>query len=436
MTDTTADGWTYNEDRDNILDQDGFAPDITTEQWRTLLHFIATHGPAIVAGRDPVADAECERDEARAAVEELQSRVCVLENECAAAEQESFDSDEQARADMAKIAELEAAMAEVERLRTLCAEVYQVVAVLAGDHFDTPRVERVLDNLAAATGGEALPHENLTPFVVAGPVMPAAEPARHLTADECRLLGALKAAHDANERDRTRIADAIYKFRKVLQQRSWLAGDGMGSYAYDEIDQFKTEFGDAMRDLDGVLADLKKVAADWEHCPQTWAETQAARAALAPQPAAQPGAEPWCIFVLRDDVLRAGADLTETIGDVVIRNIKAGEVVTPKPGHTYRAVGRQECGSITTASSADPVMPAPSERVATIAAIEDIEELATARAQRIGPMMPEEPGLVARAEIACGINNALKRGGGQTITQETRHIYRAIRAALAKEQQQ
>jgi hypothetical protein len=53
--------------------------------------------------------------------------------------------------------ELDAARAEVDRLRTLCAEVYQVAGSLdAGD--------LVLDNLWAAANGEPLPHASLLPY--------------------------------------------------------------------------------------------------------------------------------------------------------------------------------------------------------------------------------------------------------------------------------
>jgi hypothetical protein len=54
-------------------------------------------------------------------------------------------------------AELEAAKAEIDRLRNLCSEVYQVAGALGAD-------ERVLDNLWAAADGKPLPHESLLPY--------------------------------------------------------------------------------------------------------------------------------------------------------------------------------------------------------------------------------------------------------------------------------
>lgn len=124
MTDTTADGWTYNEDRDNILDQDGFAPDITTEQWRTLLHFIATHGPAIVAGRDPVAEAQAEVERLRARAEQAESNVATLidaqSEECAAMCGILGATTTEIVWETARrvVAERDEAMSEVVRLRT------------------------------------------------------------------------------------------------------------------------------------------------------------------------------------------------------------------------------------------------------------------------------------------------------------------------------
>ena len=56
--------------------------------------------------------------------------------------------------------------AEIDRLRRDCAEAYQVVATLAvaTGVFSTTAVEKVLDNLAAATAGEPRPHEDVLPF--------------------------------------------------------------------------------------------------------------------------------------------------------------------------------------------------------------------------------------------------------------------------------
>lgn len=77
---------------------------------------------------------------------------------------------------------------EVARLRALCAEVYQVVGVLA--HFDEvfldPGVMKVLDNLQAGADGNPIPHADLLPFAI-----PDAQPEAPLqgTLDEAMKTG-------------------------------------------------------------------------------------------------------------------------------------------------------------------------------------------------------------------------------------------------------
>ncbi len=51
---------------------------------------------------------------------------------------------------------------EIDRLRTLCAEMYQVAGTLGAD-------ARVLDNLSAAASGKPLPHASLLPYPQADP---------------------------------------------------------------------------------------------------------------------------------------------------------------------------------------------------------------------------------------------------------------------------
>ena len=53
---------------------------------------------------------------------------------------------------------------EIENLRTLCAEVYQIVGTLAFNLDQHADVSKVLDNLAAAARGVPSPHETLLPF--------------------------------------------------------------------------------------------------------------------------------------------------------------------------------------------------------------------------------------------------------------------------------
>jgi hypothetical protein len=52
---------------------------------------------------------------------------------------------------------LTAAQTEIDRLRHLCAEVYQVAGALGVD-------ARVLDALFAAADGQPLPHASLLPY--------------------------------------------------------------------------------------------------------------------------------------------------------------------------------------------------------------------------------------------------------------------------------
>ena len=52
--------------------------------------------------------------------------------------------------------DLASAIAEIERLRKVCYEAYQLVAAAGGN-------EQALDNLIAAAEGNPLPHESFTP---------------------------------------------------------------------------------------------------------------------------------------------------------------------------------------------------------------------------------------------------------------------------------
>ncbi len=63
----------------------------------------------------------------------------------------------------ARTAEL---VAEIELLREDCAEAYQVVGHLASlaGVFEAEGVEKVLDNLHAASAGEPRPHEDALPL--------------------------------------------------------------------------------------------------------------------------------------------------------------------------------------------------------------------------------------------------------------------------------
>lgn len=62
----------------------------------------------------------------------------------------------------------DALLRELQRLRQDCAEAYQVVSTLgaAAGVLDSTHLAKALDNLAAASQGEARPHENLLPFIL------------------------------------------------------------------------------------------------------------------------------------------------------------------------------------------------------------------------------------------------------------------------------
>jgi hypothetical protein len=53
---------------------------------------------------------------------------------------------------------------EILRLRRDCAEAYQAVGNLT--NINHPSVERLLDNLLAASAGETRPHNDLLPFSI------------------------------------------------------------------------------------------------------------------------------------------------------------------------------------------------------------------------------------------------------------------------------
>lgn len=85
----------------------------------------------------------------------------------------------------------------------------------------------------------------------------------------------------ANERNRTRVADAITAITKVLRGREWLAST-RGCYEFDD-DTYQKEFGWAMEEIHKSVDGLRSVAADWSHCPKTDAAVKSARAALSTQ---------------------------------------------------------------------------------------------------------------------------------------------------------
>lgn len=55
---------------------------------------------------------------------------------------------------------------EIERLRRDCAELYQVIGVMADYCPDDPAVVKALDNASAAAAGLSRPHDDLLPFTL------------------------------------------------------------------------------------------------------------------------------------------------------------------------------------------------------------------------------------------------------------------------------
>lgn len=77
------------------------------------------------------------------------------------------------------------------------------------------------------------------------------------------------------EFDRTAVADAVTKAKKVLVSRYWLT-EGRGSYEWDD-DKFREEFRQAYAEIRVALEPIAKIAADWSGCPKKADEVARAR---------------------------------------------------------------------------------------------------------------------------------------------------------------
>lgn len=77
------------------------------------------------------------------------------------------------------------------------------------------------------------------------------------------------------EFDRTAVADAVTKVKKVLDSRYWLT-EGRGSYEWND-DKFREEFTQANTEIRAALEPLAKIAADWCGCPKKADEVVRAR---------------------------------------------------------------------------------------------------------------------------------------------------------------
>lgn len=106
-----------------------------------------------------------------------------------------------------------------------------------------------------------------------------------------RMREALESERDAawaaNERDRTKVADAITEITKVLRGREWLASS-RGCYEFDD-EEYQKEFGWAIEEIHKAVDGLRSVAADWSHSPKTQEAVDKARAPLFPQGAQKEG---------------------------------------------------------------------------------------------------------------------------------------------------
>lgn len=89
---------------------------------------------------------------------------------------------------------------EINRLRSVCAEAYQVVGALAAelDLFDSKEVARVLDNLCAASAGEPNPHKSVLPFI-----LPNTRSKRRIEGCREEVLAAAKRLHAAGHAEFT-----------------------------------------------------------------------------------------------------------------------------------------------------------------------------------------------------------------------------------------
>ena len=81
----------------------------------------------------------------------------------------------------------------------------------------------------------------------------------------------------ANERDRTRLHQVLRGIDEEITGRMWLL-DGRGSYEWDD-DNYRQEFGWAVKALQDKLEPLRRIASDLKNSPTTQEAVEAARAA-------------------------------------------------------------------------------------------------------------------------------------------------------------
>lgn len=79
----------------------------------------------------------------------------------------------------------------------------------------------------------------------------------------------------ANERDRSRVADALNAITDEVARRSWLCSS-RGSYEWDD-ERYQQEFSQALDAIGAATDKLKAVAGDWSHSPMSDDAIQIAR---------------------------------------------------------------------------------------------------------------------------------------------------------------
>ncbi len=92
------------------------------------------------------------------------------------------------------------------------------------------------------------------------------------------LREALQQAQAVNERDRTKVSQALAAVDAAITARDWLR-EGRGPYEWDD-DRYRDEFGAAVEEIKAALEALRGVAQDFAHCPPTWAGILSARSPL------------------------------------------------------------------------------------------------------------------------------------------------------------
>lgn len=90
-----------------------------------------------------------------------------------------------------------------------------------------------------------------------------------------RLIRDRDSARSVNERDRTRVADAIRGIETAIRQHEWLRL-GRGSYEWND-DRWMEEFGAALDEIEKAMEPLRTMAADFDDCPVGTAAIRCAR---------------------------------------------------------------------------------------------------------------------------------------------------------------